>query len=85
MKLRNYILAIAACLALCSASACGRNENPPAETKQEAGNKDTVMESGTEEAEGKASIEELEGTPSDYSKEENWMRIPEITHEVDGV
>ncbi len=83
MKLRNYILAIVACLVLCSASACGRNENPSTETKQEAGIKDAEMKSGTEEAEGESSIGELEGTPSDYSKQENWMRIPEITHEVD--
>ena len=42
MKLRNYILAIVACLVLCSASACGRNENPSTETKQEAGIKDAI-------------------------------------------
>ena len=30
-----------------------------------------------------AVITGLVGTPSDYSKEDNWMVIPEITHEVD--
>ena len=28
-------------------------------------------------------IADLVGEPSDYSKEENWLNIPEITHEVD--
>jgi len=28
-------------------------------------------------------MEEFIGTPSDYSKNENWMKIPEITHDVD--
>lgn len=32
---------------------------------------------------GSDAITGLVGTPSDYSKEDNWMVIPEITHEVD--
>lgn len=32
---------------------------------------------------GTSVIADLVGEPSDYSKEENWLNIPEITHEVD--
>ncbi len=120
MKLRKWLVILIACLALCSVSACGGNENPPAETKGNAGVEETGEESGAEEAEeeigteeaeeesgtGEAGTEEAEkesgtgeagtkeaeleggiaelvGEPSDYSKQENWMRIPEIRHEVD--
>ena len=38
---------------------------------------------------GKKSVEypggELVGTPTDYSKAENWLNIPKITHEVDTI
>ncbi len=109
MKLRNWIVALTVCLAL-FASACGKNENPPAETGgnigtektgenpgvakteeepgteeagTEPGTEEAGAEPGTEEAGAESGIAELVGTPSDYSKKENWMRIPEITHEVD--
>lgn len=36
-----------------------------------------------EEAAGNNAIAGLVGTPSDYSNKENWMTIPEITHDVD--
>ena len=51
MKLRKWLVILIACLALCSVSACGGNENPPAETKGNAGVEETGEESGTEEAE----------------------------------
>ncbi len=54
--------------------------------KTEAG--DTGSSEQTKTAEPKASegsdtITGLVDTPSDYSKKDNWMAIPEITHEVD--
>ncbi len=53
--------------------------------KTEAG--DTGSSEQTKTAEPKASegsdtITGLVDTPSDYSKKDNWMAIPEITHEV---
>lgn len=116
MKLRKWIAALTACLVLCSVSACGGNENPPADTgeKTEAGENAGKAEAGEDiekaeagedaekaearedaekaeaeenagiaEAEENTGIAKLEGTPSDYAKQENWMKIPEITHEVD--
>ena len=93
--MRSRIVTLAFFLALCSASACGRNKNSPTETREKAsaektvkepGAEETAKESGIAEAEETAKesgIAELTGTPSDYSKHENWMRIPDITHEVD--
>ncbi|WP_302620674.1 hypothetical protein, partial [uncultured Muribaculum sp.] len=72
---RNQIFVLAACILLCSAVACGSSGDRPADVEKETG----------EEAKQKPAsfeITDLTGTPSDYSSKENWMRIPEITHEV---
>lgn len=76
--LRNQIFVLVACLLLCGAIACGSSGDRPAEVAKETG----------EEAKQKPAsfeITDLAGTPSDYSSRENWMRIPEITHEVDTI
>lgn len=45
-------------------------------TSDKAVNYETDIETGFE-------ITDLKGAPSDYSDSGNWMKIPEITHEVD--
>ena len=73
---------------VCNSVACGNTADLPEDRgKQEETEKQeqvSQQESQTE-PEGGFEIAELTGTPSDYSKEENWMRIPEITHEIDTV
>lgn len=75
-RIRSRIAVLVFCLLLCGCLACGSQEKQPADAGKETG----------EESQEKADsfeITDLEGTPSDYSKKENWMKIPEITHEVD--
>ena len=75
---RNQALIMAVCILLCGSVACGSSSDRPADVEKETG----------EEAKQKPAsfeIADLAGTPSDYSSRENWMRIPEITHEVDTI
>ncbi len=93
MKLCNWMYAIAACFLLCAAAACGSSGNQPQDTgKQEE--RDTQESVGSQEDADVSqsadnqdadtfTIADLAGRPSDYAKEENWLKIPEITHEVD--
>lgn len=67
MKLCNWMFVIAACFWLCGIAACGSNGNQ----QQETGKQEDFA------------ITDLAGTPTDYAKEENWLKIPDITHEVD--
>lgn len=67
MKLCNWMFVIAACFLLGGVTACDSSGNQPQET-------------GKQE---EFAITDLAGTPTDYAKEENWLNIPEITHEVD--
>lgn len=39
--------------------------------------------SGPSETAGNDTIKGLVGTPSDYSREDNWLAVPEMNHEVD--
>ena len=71
MKLKKKLFSILVAVSLSMAlSGCGsvRTDSTP-ETQ-------TAVTSSYE-------IENLVGTPSDYSDENNWMKIPEITKEVD--
>lgn len=66
-KLCNWMFVMAACFLLCGVAACGSSGNQPENTSKQED----------------FAIADLAGTPSDYAKEENWLKIPEITHEVD--
>ena len=71
MKLKKKLFSILVAVSLSMAlSGCGsvRTDSTPATQ--------TAVTSSYE-------IENLVGTPSDYSDENNWMKIPEITKEVD--
>lgn len=82
LKLCNWLLAAAVCLSLCVITACGSNgTQPEVGSKQEAA--EEQKSAGENEAAGSFEISDLVGEPSDYSKEENWMKIPDITHDVD--
>lgn len=87
-NIRRWILSVAVGAVVCNSVACGNTADLPEDRgKQEETEKQeqvSQQESQTE-PEGGFEIAELTGTPSDYSKEENWMRIPEITHEIDTV
>ena len=79
-------MSLAVCAALWGITGCGKAEDPPKEPDAQTenqGSQTTAPEE--EESEEGTEITDLKGTPSDYSKEENWMRIPEITHEADTV
>lgn len=85
-NMRKWFLSLAVCAALCGMTGCGKTEDSPKDTGGEA--KATSQEgkepqASESEAKEEFEITKLKGTPSDYSNEENWMRIPEITHEVD--
>lgn len=81
LRLCSWLLAAAVCLSLSGIAACGRdNAQPEAGNRQEAAGEQE--NAGGDEADA-YEISDLEGEPSDYSKEENWMKIPEITHDVD--
>ncbi len=87
-NMRKWLLSLAFCIALCGMAGCGKTSDSPKDTGQQG--KDTVQESekpqaSESETEEEFEISELKGVPSDYSKEENWMRLPEITHEVDTI
>lgn len=77
--MRAGILTAAICLVLGAPLAgCGKTgtENTGDNSKQ------TETAKPEETAESSA-ITGLVGTPSDYSEKNNWMAVPEITHEVD--
>ncbi len=81
LRLCSWLLAAAVCLSLSGIAACGRdNSQPEAGNRQEAAGEQE--NAGGDEADA-FEISDLAGEPSDYSKEENWMKIPEITHDVD--
>lgn len=87
-NMRKWLLSLAFCIALCGMAGCGKTSDSPKDTGQQG--KDTVQESekpqaSESETEEEFEISELKGVPSDYSKEENWMRLPEVTHEVDTI
>lgn len=76
MKKKTYqrsILTLTGCLLL-SASLIGCEKTEPAGTAESGIQTETAQSNG---------ISGLVGTPSDYSDNENWMTIPEITHDVD--
>ncbi len=85
MRLCSWLFAIAACVALCSTIACGGGGQQEGSGSQEAPQEQEG--SGSQEApqgqEENFEIEGLVGEPSDYAAEENWMKLPQITHEVD--
>ena len=80
--MRSGIAMAAICLALgASLAGCGKtgtentgDGNKQAETTKTNTPKETVESNA---------ITGLVGTPSDYAEKDNWMAIPEITHEVD--
>lgn len=77
--MRSVILTAAICLILgASLAGCGKTgtENTGDNSKQT----ETVKPEETAESNA---ITGLVGTPSDYSEKNNWMAVPEITHEVD--
>lgn len=82
VKLCNWLLAAMACLLLASVTACGGNE---AQTDVGSSRKAANEQQSPDKKEEADSfqISDLVGEPSDYSKEENWMKIPDITHDVD--
>ena len=68
----------AICLALSFfVTGCGKTDTNDAASSEQA---ETAK---PKETAGSDTVTGLVGTPSDYSKEDNWMAIPEITHEVD--
>ncbi len=73
------IMMIAICLVLsASLAGCGKTET------ENTGNSSQQAETTEpKETAGSDAITGLVGTPSDYSKKDNWMTIPETTHEVD--
>ncbi len=82
LKLCNWLLAAMVCLSLCGITACGSNKNQPeVGSRPEA---QSEQENAGRQGEAEAFvISDLVGEPSDYSKVENWMKIPDITHDVD--
>lgn len=77
-KAYSGIMIAAICLMLSfSMMGCGKTE-----TKDKENSKQTETDEPKESAEN-GQIADLVGTPSDYSNKDNWMKIPEITHEVD--
>ncbi len=93
MKLCNWLVVMVACFLLCSTAACGGGEKQPEDTaKQEemggqqnvGSQEDADVSQSTDKQDADTSaIADLVGEPSDYAQEENWLKIPEITHEVD--
>ncbi len=77
--LGSGIIMIAICLVL-SASLTGCGEKGAGDTGDSS--RQTVTTEPKETA-GSDAITGLVGTPSDYANEDNWMTVPEITHEVD--
>lgn len=86
-RLRKWMIWAAVCAVVCNGTACQKTADLPEEDKgkqEKTAQQDDVsqQESGTVPEE-EFEISDLTGTPSDYAKEENWMRIPEIAHEID--
>lgn len=75
----SRIMMAAVCLVL-SVSLAGCVEKGTADTGDSGALNEGNESNATAESDV---ITGLVGTPSDYSKEDNWMVIPEITHEVD--
>lgn len=74
--LTSRIIMVAICLILSvSLAGCGNKGTG------DSGGQNEINE--PKKTAGSDAITELVGTPSDYSKEDNWMVIPEITHKVD--
>lgn len=76
---KTGIMTMAGCLLL-TASLMGCGKTDPADTAETS--------IGTEAGEPQKTVDsdvtgELVGTPSDYSDNDNWMTIPEVTHAVD--
>ena len=77
-RVGSGIMLAAICLALFfSVTGCGKTETGDTESSKQA---ETAKPKETAESD---KITGLVGTPSDYSKKDNWMAVPEITHEVD--
>lgn len=76
------ITMIAICLVL-STSLTGCSETGAGDTGDSSKQTETNETTEPKETAESTAITGLVGTPSDYSKEDNWMAIPEITHEVD--
>ena len=77
-RVGSFIMIAAICLALSFfVAGCGKTD-----TDDTASSKQTETAEPKETA-GSDAITGLVGTPSDYSQKDNWMAIPEITHEVD--
>ncbi len=73
------IMMIAICLVL-SASLAGCGKTGAGDTGDSSKQAETNEPKETAESD---EITGLVGTPSDYSKKDNWLAVPEITHEVD--
>lgn len=71
-KLFNILMAVSLSLALSGCGSESTNSTPATQTSE-------IQKTTTDTYE----IENLVGTPSDYSDENNWMKILEITKEVD--
>ena len=80
MKLKKRLLSFLVVLALIMGlNGCGSDS-----TKSTPETQTSETQTATQGAvTGTYEIENLVGTPSDYSDENNWMKIPEITKEVD--
>lgn len=77
-RVGSGIMLAVICLALSFfAAGCGKTDADDTESSKQA---ETAKPKETAESD---KITGLVGTPSDYSKKDNWMAVPEITHEVD--
>ena len=72
-RIFGFLVAISLFISLIG---CGNSDIPTETPRQETQTADT-------DTSGIYKIENLVGTPSDYSDENNWINIPEITKEVD--
>ena len=77
-KVGSGIMIAAICLTLSFfVAGCGKTEAGDTGSSEQAKTVEPKAAAGSDTITG------LVGTPSDYSKKDNWMAIPEITHEVD--
>lgn len=75
---RPSLLTLAACFVI-SGVGCSTAEN----SSKVANDKKQTESANPKSTQDTPKIAPLQGTPSDYSKSENWMKIPQIIHEVD--
>lgn len=75
-RLLNLLVVLVLIMGLTSCESNSTDVAPEAQTSEKPA---TTQEAATDNYE----IENLIGTPSDYSDENNWLKIPEITKEVD--